>query len=170
MIIRGTGDLLLAQVDALVNTVNTEGVMGKGLALQFRRRFPLLFRDYQQACQEGALKVGRMHIVHQPLTPRFLINFPTKKRWRDPSTLAYIEAGLQDLLQQVHALQINSIALPPLGCGNGGLAWEAVKTRIEHCFAALPAVRVLLFGPESSLSTPQEPNPQLSMLEDSFSE
>ncbi len=148
MIERGIGDLLVADVDALVNTVNTEGVMGKGLALQFKKAFPAVFAAYARACEEREVRVGRMHIVQQPVIPRFLINFPTKELWQNPSKLEYIEAGLADLVQQVRELKIRSIVIPPLGCGNGGLEWSVVKPMIVAAFAALPEVRVVLFEPE----------------------
>jgi O-acetyl-ADP-ribose deacetylase (regulator of RNase III) len=144
---RGQGNLLAADVDALVNTVNTEGVMGKGLALQFKKAFPEAFASYDQACRAGEVKVGRMHVVRRLASPRFIINFPTKKHWRNPSKLEYIEMGLRDLVAHVRELGIHSIAVPPLGCGNGGLEWAAVRPRIESAFAAVPDVRVVLFEP-----------------------
>lgn len=147
------GNLLDAEVDALVNAVNTYGVMGKGIALQFRKAFPETFNEYVRACKAGDLVVGRMHIVQRLASPRFIINFPTKKHWRHPSKLEYIEAGLVDLMARVKELGITSIALPSLGCGNGGLDWATVRPRIVEAFAALPDVRVLLFEPTGSPST-----------------
>ncbi|MCX5746412.1 MAG: macro domain-containing protein [Proteobacteria bacterium] len=144
---RGQGNLLAAEVDALVNTVNTEGVMGKGLALQFKKAFPEAFSSYDRACKAGEVEVGRMHVVRSLASPHFILNFPTKKHWRNPSRLEYIEAGLRDLVAQVRAFGIRSIAVPPLGCGNGGLDWSDVRPRIERAFAALPEVRVVLFEP-----------------------
>jgi len=147
MIERGHGNLLVADVDALVNTVNTDGVMGKGLALQFKKAFPESFAAYEHACKAGEVVPGRMHVVHRLASPRFIINFPTKKHWRQPSKLTYIREGLGDLVAQVRALGIQSIAIPPLGCGNGGLAWSDVKPLIVQAFEELPQVRVLLFEP-----------------------
>lgn len=144
---RGTGNLLQANVDALVNTVNTEGVMGKGLALQFKKAFPENFAEYERACKVGEVVVGRMHVVERLASPRFIINFPTKKTWRQPSKLDYIREGLRDLVAQVQKLGITSIAVPPLGSGNGGLTWSAVKPLIVDAFKDLPDVRVLLFEP-----------------------
>jgi O-acetyl-ADP-ribose deacetylase (regulator of RNase III) len=144
---RGQGNLLAAPVDALVNAVNTEGVMGKGLALQFKKAFPEVFTAYARACKAGELVVGRMHVVQRAIPPRFIINFPTKKHWRLPSTAAYVEAGLRDLVARVRALGIQSIAVPALGCGNGGLAWAVVRPLIVGAFAEVPEVRVLLFEP-----------------------
>lgn len=148
MIEAGTGNLLEAPVDALVNTVNTEGVMGKGLALQFKKAFPEVFKDYARACREGRVQIGAMHVVARGLLqPRWVINFPTKQQWRQPSRRAYIEEGLADLVRQIEALQIRSIAVPPLGCGNGGLAWAEVEPIIARALAPLTDVRVLLFAP-----------------------
>lgn len=147
---RGEGNLLAADVDALVNTVNTEGVMGKGLALQFRKAFPENFTSYERACKEGQVEVGRMHVVQRLASPRFIVNFPTKKHWRQPSKLEYVRDGLRDLVARVRALGIESIAVPPLGCGNGGLDWSAVKPLIVDAFAKVPDVRVLLFEPSGA--------------------
>jgi len=144
---RGQGNLLAAPVDALVNTVNTEGVMGKGLALQFKKAFPEAFTSYERACRAGEVVIGRMHVVQRLTSPRFIINFPTKKHWRQPSRLSYIEDGLRDLVARVRELGIQSIAVPPLGCGNGGLDWSDVRPLIVNAFADAPDVRVLLFEP-----------------------
>lgn len=144
---RGQGNLITAEADALVNTVNTEGVMGKGLALQFKKAFPDAFAEYERACKEGSVTIGQMHVVRRLSSPRFIINFPTKKHWRNPSKLEYIEAGLKDLVAKVRDLEIASIAVPPLGCGNGGLEWSDVKPRIVDAFSKVPNVRVVLFEP-----------------------
>jgi len=144
---RGQGNLLAAEVEALVNTVNTEGVMGKGIALQFKKAFPDNFKSYQRACKAGEVVIGRMHVVQRLASPRFIINFPTKKHWRRPSRLEYIDSGLADLVARVRELGIESIAVPPLGCGNGGLDWGSVRPRIVEAFEAIPDVRVRLFEP-----------------------
>lgn len=144
---RGDGNLITADVDAIVNTVNAEGVMGKGLALQVKNAFPDVFAEYARACKQGAVAVGSMHVVHRATRPRFVINFPTKKHWRHPSKLEYIDSGLADLVMQVRKLDIRSIAIPPLGCGLGGLDWSEVKPRIIEAFGPLPEVRVVLFEP-----------------------
>jgi O-acetyl-ADP-ribose deacetylase (regulator of RNase III) len=141
------GDLLTAEVDALVNAVNTVGVMGRGLALQFKNAFPEVFTDYARACDQGLVEVGRVHVVRRSSPPRFVINFPTKKHWRQPSKLEYIDSGLADLITQVRENEILSIAVPPLGCGLGGLDWDDVKPRIVRSFSELPGVRVLLYEP-----------------------
>lgn len=144
---RGQGNLLQAQVDALVNTVNTVGVMGKGLALQFKNAFPENFAAYERACKTGEVAVGRMFVVRRLASPRFIINFPTKKHWKQPSRVEYIRDGLRDLAEQIRRLEIKSIAIPPLGCGNGGLTWSEVKPLILDSLAGLPLGRVVLFEP-----------------------
>lgn len=144
------GNLLEAPVEALVNTVNTVGVMGKGIALQFRQAFPAMFRDYEKACKNGEVQIGRMHLFDLGGLaggPQWIINFPTKNHWRAGSRMDDIESGLTDLVDTVRKLGIRSIALPPLGCGNGGLDWNSVRPRIEAAFANLPSVRVLLYAP-----------------------
>jgi O-acetyl-ADP-ribose deacetylase (regulator of RNase III) len=151
------GDLLQQNVDAIVNTVNTVGVMGKGIALQFKQKWPENFKAYAKSCERGEVKPGRMFIYDAGglLRPRYIINFPTKRHWREPSHLEDIDEGLVDLIKQVRELHIRSIALPPLGCGNGGLDWNVVRPRIERAFSALPDVEVHLFAPEGA-PAPQE--------------
>lgn len=144
---RGQGNLLAAQVDALVNPVNTVGVMGKGLALQFKKFFPESFTAYARACKAGEVTVGHMHIVRRATAPRFIINFPTKQHWKQPSRIENIRDGLPDLVTQIRQLGIESIAIPPLGCGLGGLAWSEVRPLIVEALAEVPNVRVLLFEP-----------------------
>ncbi len=144
------GDLLKQDdVDAIVNTVNCVGVMGKGIALQFKNKWPDNFAQYQAACKTGKVRPGKMNVYDAGAyaQPHFIINFPTKDHWRGNSKLSFIEDGLQDLIAQVRALDIRSIAIPPLGCGNGGLDWQDVKPMIEAAFAALPEVDVRLFEP-----------------------
>jgi O-acetyl-ADP-ribose deacetylase (regulator of RNase III) len=144
------GNLLEAPVDALVNTVNTVGIMGKGIALQFRQAYPEMFKNYEKACKAGSVHLGKMHVFDLGGLsggPRWIINFPTKKHWRGRSRLSDIEAGLRDLVDVVCKLDIRSIAVPPLGCGNGGLDWCEVRPRIETAFSKLRDVRVLLYPP-----------------------
>ena len=143
------GNLLNANVEALVNTVNTVGVMGKGLALQFKQRFPSNFEVYAEACRQGKVQVGRMLVVEtaKGAGPRFIINFPTKKHWRDPSRLEYVRDGLIALVSEIKTRDIRSIAIPPLGCGNGGLAWSEVRSLIDRALTELPRVRALVFEP-----------------------
>ena len=143
------GDLLSADVDALINTVNTVGVMGKGIALQFKQAFPKNFKQYEAACKRGDVQLGRMFVFDagQLTRPRYIINFPTKGHWRARSRIRDIEAGLVDLHAVIEELGINSIALPPLGCGNGGLRWDDVRPRIEKALSDLTETRILIFEP-----------------------
>lgn len=146
------GNLLQADVEALVNTVNTVGVMGKGIALQFRRAFPAMARDYEVAAKRGEVQLGRMHVwANDSMSgPRWIINFPTKGHWKARSKLADISTGLADLVTVVRSLGIHSLAVPPLGCGNGGLRWNDVRPLIEASFADLPDVEVSLYPPEGA--------------------
>ena len=124
-----TGNLLEAEVEALVNTVNTAGVMGKGIALQFKKAYPENFRRYKEACDAKALDIGQMltHDAGGLVRPRYVINFPTKGHWRSRSKLGDVEAGLQALRSVLVDLQVSSVAVPPLGCGHGGLRWAEVE-------------------------------------------
>src|SRR5438093_10103836 len=122
------GNLLDADTDALVNTVNCVGIMGKGIALQFKQAFPENFRLYERACRANQIRPGRMFVVPTDmLAPKYIINFPTKRHWKGKARLADIESGLKALIAEVKRLKIRSIAVPPLGCGNGGLEWTTVK-------------------------------------------
>lgn len=143
------GNLLEAPAEALVNTVNEVGVMGKGIALMFREAFPEAAKEYEQAAKDGLVHVGRMLVTPNRglVGPRWIINFPTKKHWRNPSKLEWVREGLRDLVRVVRDKEITSIALPPLGCGNGGLDWELVKREIEAAAAELPDVDVIVFAP-----------------------
>jgi len=154
MIEIATGNLLEAHAEALVNTVNTVGVMGKGIALQFKKAFPTNFKAYESACDRGELQTGNVLVVPlgQLTDPKFIINFPTKAHWRADSKLEHIEKGLVALVEEVKSRGIQSIAIPPLGCGNGGLAWSQVRPLIEAAFAPLADVRVLLFEPNAVAS------------------
>jgi O-acetyl-ADP-ribose deacetylase (regulator of RNase III) len=143
------GNLLEADVEALVNTVNTVGVMGKGIALMFKEAFPENRRLYEAACKRGELRVGRMFVTQRPglVGPRWIINFPTKEHWRGQSREQWIREGLADLRRVVEENRIRSIALPPLGCGNGGLEWSAVRTLIEGALRDLESVDVVVYEP-----------------------
>ena len=149
-IVQNTGDLLKQHdADAIVNTVNCVGVMGKGIALQFKKKWPTNYKAYANACKDKKVKLGEMfiHDLGGLATPRFIINFPTKDHWRSRSKIQDIEAGLKDLIQQIIRLNICSIAMPPLGCGNGGLNWWKVKPLIESYFTQIPDVELRLFEP-----------------------
>ena len=144
------GDLLKqTDIDAIVNTVNCVGVMGKGIALQFRNKWPENNRAYVAACKAKQVRPGKMFVFDSGglVKPNFIINFPTKDHWRGKSRIEFIKTGLADLVVQIKRLGIRSIAVPPLGCGNGGLEWNDVKPLIEKAFLELPDVEVSLFKP-----------------------
>jgi len=153
------GNLLEANVDALVNAVNEVGVMGTGIALQFRQAFPASAREYTLAAHHGDVRVGHVLVTRDYSLdgPKWIIHLPTKKHWRHPSPLAWVRDGLQDLVRVVRDSQIESIALPPLGCGNGGLDWEDVRREIETAFAGVEGVRVMVYEPTAAYRTESKP-------------
>lgn len=143
-----SGNLLDASAEALVNTVNEIGVMGKGVALMFKERFPESAREYVEASKAGQVRVGKVLVTPtQELFPKWVIHFPTKKHWRNPSKIEWVKEGLEDLTKVINEYGIRSIALPPLGCGNGRLEWSAVREAIEAALADLEGVEVLVFEP-----------------------
>jgi O-acetyl-ADP-ribose deacetylase (regulator of RNase III) len=146
------GNLLEADAEALVNTVNCVGVMGKGIALQFKQAFPENFAVYEKVCKAGRMQVGKVLIYETGnlINPKYIINFPTKRHWKGNSRIEDVETGLDDLIGQIRRLNIRSIAIPPLGAGLGGLPWPDVRLRIQTSFAELPDVRVLLFEPQGA--------------------
>lgn len=149
MITYKTGDLLLEDVDALVNAVNCVGIMGRGIALQFKKKFPQNFAAYEKACNEKSIVPGKV-FVHETgnlMNPKFIINFPTKRHWRNPSRLEDIESGLKDLVDVINKYHIQSIALPPLGCGLGGLDWNSVRELMENSLGELSNTHIVLFEP-----------------------
>jgi len=137
------GDILAASAEALVNTVNCVGIMGRGIALQFRKAFPENFKAYKALCDRKELEPGKVYVfdLNRFEDPRYVINFPTKKHWKSKSRLEYIESGLGALIEELRRRDIRSVAMPPLGCGLGGLQWEDVRQRIEEAFRELPGVR-----------------------------
>lgn len=143
------GDILKADVEALVNTVNCVGIMGRGIALQFKDTFPANFKAYAAACSREEIQPGRMFVYETGFlgNPRFIINFPTKRHWRGKSRIEDIEAGLRALAEEIRRRGIRSIAVPPLGAGLGGLLWRDVRPRIESALGSLENVRVLVFEP-----------------------
>lgn len=143
-----SGNLLAADVDALVNTVNTVGVMGKGIALQFKNAYPANFKAYERACKGNDVQLGYMFVFDTgSLTgPRWIINFPTKGHWRSNSRLSDVDEGLDSLRATIEELRIKTIAVPPLGCGNGGLDWSEVRPLIEKKLDGLD-VEVRIYGP-----------------------
>jgi len=146
------GNIVTADTEALVNSVNCVGIMGRGIALQFKKAFPNNFKEYAFACKRGEVLPGRMHVYEtgQVTFPRYIINFPTKRHWRGKSRLSDIESGLGDLVKVVKRLGIRSMAIPPIGCGLGGLDWKEVRSLIERTMADLLDVHVVLFEPSST--------------------
>ncbi len=145
------GNLLEADVEALVNTVNTVGVMGKGIALMFKERFPENFMRYSEACKAKEVRVGKMFVTSTDSLagPRWIINFPTKQHWRSPSKMPWIEEGLADLKRVLLEKKIRSVAIPPVGAGNGGLNWGAVRDEVISALADLDGVEIIVYEPTS---------------------
>lgn len=149
MIRLAKGNLIKQNTEALVNTVNCEGYMGKGVALQFKLAFPDNYQFYKKACRNGEVSPGHM-LVYETRgleNPKYIINFPTKIHWRENSRYEFIEDGLADLILVIKSKSIKSIALPPLGCGLGGLDWHKVRPLIESAFNQIPTVEMILFEP-----------------------
>ncbi len=148
------GNILDANAEALINTVNTKGIMGKGIALQFKNKFPENFKLYEKACKKDEVRVGQVFLTKTNLEkPKYIINFPTKNHWRHPSKIQYIQEGLEDLKKVIQENQIKSIAIPPLGCGAGGLDWTEVKPLIEAFAVSLDNVEVLIFEPTNQFKS-----------------
>lgn len=150
-----TGDILREDVEALVNTVNCVGVMGRGIALQFRKAFPGNFTAYATACERQDVVPGKMFVyeTRQLTNPRFIINFPTKRHWRGKSRIEDIEDGLVALIEEIRIRNIRSIAIPPLGSGLGGLAWSDVRPRIAAALEKVPEIQVVIFEPGGAPSS-----------------
>jgi O-acetyl-ADP-ribose deacetylase (regulator of RNase III) len=150
--IKSKGDLLKEKVDVLVNTVNCVGIMGKGIALQFKMAFPENYKAYKKACDHGEVLIGKMFVTetHNMFAPKYIINFPTKKHWKEKSKIEYIEKGLDNLIEHIKRLNIQSIAIPPLGCGYGGLEWESVKKLIISKLKNINSLEIRLFAPSAS--------------------
>jgi O-acetyl-ADP-ribose deacetylase (regulator of RNase III) len=144
-----TGDILAEHTEALVNTVNCVGIMGRGIALQFKKAWPGNFEAYAAACKTDEVQPGRMFVyeTRQLTPPHYIINFPTKRHWRGKSRIEDIEAGLDALVEEVRLRGIRSISIPPLGAGLGGLEWDEVRLRIQHAMEELDDVRVVVFEP-----------------------
>jgi len=148
-----TGNILESNAHALVNTVNTIGVMGKGIALQFKNAFPNNFKAYTNACKTNEVVVGKMFVTtdrNLNMGEKIIINFPTKKDWRKPSEYAFIDSGLDDLVKIIEKFNIHSIAIPPLGAGNGGLEWEKVKQLIEKKLNHLK-IDIIIYEPTAQI-------------------
>lgn len=144
-----TGDILTEAAEAIVNTVNCVGVMGRGIALQFKKAFPDNFKAYAAACKREEVRPGSMFVFEtgQLANPRFVINFPTKRHWRGKSRIEDIDTGLAALVEEIRTRNIRSIALPPLGSGLGGLDWAEVRLRIEAAFTGMSDLKVVVFEP-----------------------
>ena len=149
MLKRTTGNILEADADALVNSVNCVGVMGRGIALQFKKAFPANFTAYKAACDRKEVEPGKMFVFERSdlVSPRYIINFPTKRHWKGKSRMEDVERGLEALADAIRERRIQSIAIPPLGAGLGGLNWPDVRKRIEEALGDLTAVRIILFEP-----------------------
>lgn len=157
-----TGDIFKADADAIVNTVNCVGIMGRGIALQFKNAYPANFKAYKAACDAEQVQPGRMFVFETgKFTPRFIINFPTKRHWKGKSRIEDIEAGLVGLAEEIAARGIKSIAIPPLGAGLGGLDWDDVLPRIKSALQYIPDVDVIVFepkGPPDAIRTSSVPD------------
>lgn len=147
-----SGDVLTEDAEALVNSVNCVGIMGRGIALQFKKAFPENFGAYKAACRRSDVQPGRMFVfeTHRMTNPRYIINFPTKRHWRGKSRLKDIEDGLIALVEVIRTRGIRSVAIPPLGSGLGGLVWSDVRERIERALGTLTDTRVVVFEPEGA--------------------
>ena len=144
-----TGDIFTEDTEALVNTVNCVGVMGRGIALQFKRRFPENFKAYKTECEQDKMKPGRVFVYETRKTfpPRYIINFPTKRHWRAKSRMEDIESGLESLANSIRSRRIRSIAIPALGSGLGGVEWKEVRARMDAALQELEEVKVIIFKP-----------------------
>lgn len=152
MITYHTGNILHDQADAIINTVNTVGVMGKGLALQFKKAFPDNFNVYKKACDDKLVMTGKVLPVslNAISAPYYIINFPTKAHWKGNAKLEYIEQGLESLKTEVMRLELKSVAIPPLGSGLGGLQWQIVEKLITDSLAELPEVEWRIYPPQAT--------------------
>ena len=146
MITYVNGNILEFNGEAIINTVNCCGVMGAGLALQVKKKWPECFKAYQTAFNNKQLSVGKMFVWHNiKAPPKYIINFPTKNYWGHKSKIEYIDTGLQDLVRQINQLNITSIAVPPLGCGHGGLDWSVVRPMIEEALVKVNS-NICIYG------------------------
>lgn len=147
-----SGDILKEDTEALVNTVNCVGAMGRGIALQFKKTFPENFKAYENACQRKDVQPGRMFVFEtgELTNPRYIINFPTKRHWRGASRMEDIESGLSALVEEIRKRTIQSVAIPPLGSGLGGLDWEQVRPRMDMVLRALEDIQIIIYEPRGA--------------------
>lgn len=148
MIEYSNGDILRSNAQAIINTVNCVGVMGRGLALQFKKAYPDNFKAYADACLRYEVVPGKMFVFEPSAGPKWIINFPTKRHWKDDSRMEDIESGLADLVRVIQEKKIESIAIPALGVGLGNLPWEPVRQRIEKALGVFPELKVLVYPPK----------------------
>lgn len=146
-----TGDIFNSTAQVIVNTVNCRGVMGKGLALRFKRKYPRMFKEYKRECKMGHLRPGNLHLYKTP--HRWILNFPTKDDWRKKSKLEYVELGLQMFVANYRLWGIRSIAFPRLGCDLGGLNWKDVRAVMEHYLSSLEDLDVSIYSPSFDMMT-----------------
>ena len=153
-----TGDILADDAEALVNTVNCVGIMGRGIALQFKEAFPKNFRAYEKVCEQHEIAPGRMFVFENDslANPRFIINFPTKRHWRGKSRIEDIDSGLVALVEEIRSRGIRSIAIPPLGAGLGGLNWNDVRPRIEKALKGIDGLIVRVYEPNGGPTAQEE--------------
>ena len=144
-----SGDIFNDDTEAIVNTVNCIGVMGRGIALQFKKRYPENFKEYEAKCKLGEMVPGKVFVFETKslINPKYIINFPTKRHWRGASRIEDIESGLTDLVKVIKNYQITSIAIPPLGSGLGGLEWPLVRNKIESALSDFDDVDVSIYEP-----------------------
>lgn len=162
MIIYTTGNIFESSAECLVNTVNCEGYMGKGIAYQFKLRYPNNNKDYIRACKSKELYIGSIHSFYED--GKFIVNFPTKDKWREKSKMIYIEKGLDLLVEFIKDKDITSIAIPPLGCGNGGLDWKDVKHLISNKLKSLEDIcNIMIYEPSVSYKVTIKEPPKLSL-------
>lgn len=155
------GNLFDSRAEALVNTVNCVGVMGKGIAHQFQRAYPEMFKDYTKACRKGDIRLGFVTTFRE--NGKCIINFPTKGHWQEPSRLEDIARGLRSLREVIEAEALQSVALPPLGCGNGGLEWDKVRALIEGALTDLATVRIEVYEPIGRFTSRVDREPAISL-------
>ena len=149
-----TGDIFKTDAEAIVNTVNCVGIMGRGIALQFKNAYPANFKAYKAACDAEQVQPGRMFVYETgKFTPRFIINFPTKRHWKGKSRIEDVEAGLIALAKEIRSRGIKSVAVPPLGAGLGGLDWDDVLPRIKSALQDIPDINVIIFEPKGPPDT-----------------
>lgn len=151
------GNLFESEAECLINTVNCEGFMGKGIAYQFKLKYPNNNKDYVKACKNHSLTIGKLHYFKED--GKLIINFPTKDKWRQKSKIEYIESGLTALVELIPSLDVKSFAIPPLGCGNGGLEWHVVKDILIQKLEQLSTnYDFIIYEPSNSYTAiPKEP-------------